>query len=80
MSLDPGCGSPFAASALGGSGSGLFVGEVLGAVRRAVRTDGSLEVTGWSEGDSDAELWIEQDDARGMVYVDLEANPERFTG
>mmetsp|Transcript_56901 Transcript_56901/g.128941 ORF Transcript_56901/g.128941 Transcript_56901/m.128941 type:complete len:567 (+) Transcript_56901:89-1789(+) len=48
---------------------------------------GSVEVAGglseaqkWSEGMDDSELWIEQDEASGMVYVDLLENPERYTG
>jgi ERO1-like protein alpha len=42
--------------------------------------DGSLGVSRWNEGGDDSDVWIEQDEATGMVYVDLEQNPERFTG
>eukprot|EP00616_Rhizochromulina_sp_CCMP1243_P018190 CAMPEP_0118974022 /NCGR_PEP_ID=MMETSP1173-20130426/11027_1 /TAXON_ID=1034831 /ORGANISM="Rhizochromulina marina cf, Strain CCMP1243" /LENGTH=571 /DNA_ID=CAMNT_0006923723 /DNA_START=43 /DNA_END=1758 /DNA_ORIENTATION=- len=38
-----------------------------------------LSVNRWSEGGS-PDVWIEQDEDEGMVYVDLLENPERFTG
>jgi len=38
-----------------------------------------MSVDRWIEGGS-TDVWIEQDEDDGMVYVDLLENPERFTG
>jgi hypothetical protein len=69
----------YAGCAPGGGAAAASVvaddGPALGNVARAGRD----EVAAWSEG-SDVDTWIEQDEAAGMVYVDLLANPERFTG
>mmetsp|Transcript_22543 Transcript_22543/g.29450 ORF Transcript_22543/g.29450 Transcript_22543/m.29450 type:complete len:547 (+) Transcript_22543:89-1729(+) len=46
----------------------------------AVLRDTDDSVKQWSDGEDDSDLWIHQDEAEGMVYVDLLKNPERFTG
>mmetsp|Transcript_54406 Transcript_54406/g.107996 ORF Transcript_54406/g.107996 Transcript_54406/m.107996 type:complete len:604 (+) Transcript_54406:214-2025(+) len=77
-----GAGGSSSSSSSSISGDVLDREGFLGRVSRAKSGDpGSEGLRGWSEGDDDSELWIAQNDNdHAMVYVDLLANPERFTG
>lgn len=49
-------------------------------MRYVTRTgDDAMEVERWSEGES-SDVWIDQNEEKGMVFVDLKLNPERYTG